>query len=61
MANKIVIRISGGVLCDIYATDGVIPVEVQLVDYDDLEDKGLCSSERDEVHEEAIKGMECIY
>lgn len=58
MINKVVIVISGGVLTDVYAKE---PLEVQLVDFDDMEAKGLASDEREAELTKAIQDMECVY
>jgi hypothetical protein len=61
MKKKIVLRICGGVLNDVYVSPDMAETEVELIDYDNLEAEGLCSDERNEKFEIAIKGLDCIY
>ena len=57
---KIVIEIDGGVFCSAY-TDTSAPVEIVLIDHDNMKEEGKGYKERTAIIKEATKGLKAIY
>ena len=59
--NHIVVVISGGVLQSVYVSSDLNNVDIELVDFDNMEANGLNSDQRDAKMQAAIKGLKAIW
>lgn len=57
--NRVVIHVEGGVVQEVYSNDP--DIDIELIDFDNMEAEGHSSKFRDVEFKRAIKGLKCVF